>query len=331
MEARLPVLGIHRSQDRFRRRADDRRDGVPDPRPALRGRLIGITRDPAAADDLHLRVTAARRQRSTRGARPCDTGVWLLPGQTGTLRSAALAATPWRPRECPGCWTGVRGLARRRGPRRTASATRSSPDALATLDGDDRRIVVLAAQGYRAEKMAPNNWLLAALRPALRLCGARGRLRSPARPGRRDRVTLRTQAGPSEDRDAGDDGAGRGRRSRQGVHGRNSKALGRLVDAYARAATGESWAVVVAGEARWARPGSSTPSATSVAADGGRVVTGGCLPLGPGGLPYGPFVEALRSPVPRHRPGALRHAPAEGGPRPCPRSGRPADAERPQR
>ena len=50
-------------------------------------------------------------------------------------------------------------------------------DALATLAGDDRRIVVLAAQGYRPEEIAPLIGCSGAA-TRTRLCRARGRLRS---------------------------------------------------------------------------------------------------------------------------------------------------------
>lgn len=71
--------------------------------------------------------------------------------------------------------------------------------------------------------------------------------------------------------------------------------LERLAEAYARATTGESRMVVVAGEAGIGKTRLVEAFTTRVAAAGGRVLTGGCLPLGAGGLPYGPFVEAFRA------------------------------------
>ena len=50
-------------------------------------------------------------------------------------------------------------------------------DALATLARDDRRIVLLAAQGYRPEEIAPLIGCTGAA-TRTRLCRARGRLRS---------------------------------------------------------------------------------------------------------------------------------------------------------
>ena len=117
--------------------------------------------------------------------------------------------------------------------------------------------------------------------------------------------------------------AGRGRRSRPGVH-RASGELERLAGAYERAAAGEARTVVIAGEAGIGKTrlvdafaaGSPRPAAGCMA--------GGCLPLGAGGLPYGPLVEALRSLCPRRRPGR-----AAGPARSEPGRARPADARDP--
>ena len=54
-----------------------------------------------------------------------------------------------------------------------------------------------------------------------------------------------------------------------------------------------------------ARRAWSTHSRTSLAGSGVRVLIGGCLPLGTGGLPYGPFVEAFRALFRDVDPGAL--------------------------
>jgi predicted ATPase len=70
--------------------------------------------------------------------------------------------------------------------------------------------------------------------------------------------------------------------------------LGRLADAYARVVAGDARSVVVAGEAGIGKTRLVEGFAARVTATGGRVLIGGCLPLGAGGLPYGPFVEALR-------------------------------------
>ncbi|HEX6868579.1 MAG TPA: AAA family ATPase [Candidatus Limnocylindrales bacterium] len=69
---------------------------------------------------------------------------------------------------------------------------------------------------------------------------------------------------------------------------------GLLAAAYARAVAGEARTIVLAGEAGIGKTRLVDAFAATVRADGGRVLIGGCLPLGSGGLPYGPFVEALR-------------------------------------
>ena len=81
--------------------------------------------------------------------------------------------------------------------------------------------------------------------------------------------------------------------------------LGRLARAYARAVGGESRIVVVAGEAGIGKSSLVTTFADGVAGSGVRVLSGGCLPLGTGGLPYGPFVEAFRALFRDVDPGAL--------------------------
>ncbi|MFL5641027.1 MAG: helix-turn-helix transcriptional regulator [Chloroflexota bacterium] len=81
--------------------------------------------------------------------------------------------------------------------------------------------------------------------------------------------------------------------------------LERLVAAYARAAAGDACTVVLAGEAGIGKTRLVEAFARRISAVGGRVMAGGCLPLGAGGLPYGPFVEALRAVVRDVDPGAL--------------------------
>jgi hypothetical protein len=90
----------------------------------------------------------------------------------------------------------------------------------------------------------------------------------------------------------------------QGFIGREAE-LGRLARAYARATTGESRIVVVAGEAGIGKSRLVATFADRVAGSGVRVLVGGCLPLGTGGLPYGPFVEAFRALFRDVDPGAL--------------------------
>ncbi len=81
--------------------------------------------------------------------------------------------------------------------------------------------------------------------------------------------------------------------------------LDRLHDAYARAVSGVSCTVVVAGEAGIGKTRLIERFGTIVTSAGGRVMVGGCLPLGAGGLPYSPFVEALRVLFRDVDPGAL--------------------------
>lgn len=79
----------------------------------------------------------------------------------------------------------------------------------------------------------------------------------------------------------------------------------RLARAYARASTGESRTVIVAGEAGIGKSRLVDVFVTGVASAGGRVLIGGCLALGSGGLPYAPFVEAFRALFRDVDPGAL--------------------------
>ena len=144
-------------------------------------------------------------------------------------------------------------------------------DALASLAGDDRRIVVLAAQGYRPEEIARMIGCSGAA-TRTRLCRARGRLRSQLALGGHDRVTLPrlelVERGPRRRRRRGayhravvDDARGKA------FIGRAAE-LGRLAEAYARAAAGESRTVVVAGEAGIGKTRLVDAFAATVAADG---------------------------------------------------------------
>ena len=78
-----------------------------------------------------------------------------------------------------------------------------------------------------------------------------------------------------------------------------------LAGAYARAAAGESRMVIVAGEAGIGKTRLIGAFADRIASGGGRVLAGGCLPLGSGGLPYTPFIEAFRNLFREVDPGAL--------------------------
>ena len=81
--------------------------------------------------------------------------------------------------------------------------------------------------------------------------------------------------------------------------------LDRLAVAYARAVAGESRMVIVAGEAGIGKSRLVEAFNGRVATSGGRVLVGGCLALGTGGLPYAPFVEAFRVLFRQVDPGAL--------------------------
>ena len=63
--------------------------------------------------------------------------------------------------------------------------------------------------------------------------------------------------------------------------------------------------MIVAGEAGIGKTRLVGAFADRVGSMGGRVLTGGCLPLGTGGLPYAPFVEAFRDLFRELDPGAL--------------------------
>ena len=81
--------------------------------------------------------------------------------------------------------------------------------------------------------------------------------------------------------------------------------LDRLATAYARATSGVAWTVVVAGEAGIGKSRLVHAFGDRVAEMSGRVLVGGCLPLGTGGLPYAPFVEGFRALLRDVDPGAL--------------------------
>jgi DNA-binding CsgD family transcriptional regulator/tetratricopeptide (TPR) repeat protein len=84
-----------------------------------------------------------------------------------------------------------------------------------------------------------------------------------------------------------------------------SAELDRLAQARSRAVAGESRVVIVAGEAGIGKSRLVEAFVAGVASDGGRVLSGGCLALGTGGLPYAPFVEAFRALLRDVDPGAL--------------------------
>jgi DNA-binding CsgD family transcriptional regulator/tetratricopeptide (TPR) repeat protein len=71
--------------------------------------------------------------------------------------------------------------------------------------------------------------------------------------------------------------------------------LGLLEAARVRAANGEPAVVLVGGEAGVGKTRLVAELAARCAADGVRVLFGGCIPVGEGTLPYAPVVEALRT------------------------------------
>ena len=80
--------------------------------------------------------------------------------------------------------------------------------------------------------------------------------------------------------------------------------LARLEDAYARAAGGQPSCILVAGDAGVGKSRLVAEFIDQVEAAGGETLIGGCLDLGEGGLPYAPFVEALRALARRMDPAA---------------------------
>lgn len=143
--------------------------------PALRGRLIALTRDPAVADDLVGEAFLRLATEIDAGRPPLDPGAWLYRVGRNLVISRArrnVVAT----RAMPGLFDhGVAGSPEEAVLERERD--RTLHDALATLARDDRRIVLLAAQGYRPEEIASLIGCSGAA-TRTRLCRARGRLRS---------------------------------------------------------------------------------------------------------------------------------------------------------
>lgn len=91
--------------------------------------------------------------------------------------------------------------------------------------------------------------------------------------------------------------------------------LDRLNEAFGRASDGRPSLVLVAGDAGVGKSRLLAEFSAHVEASGGRTLSGGCLDLGEGSLPYAPFVEALRSLArelsPEARAAAFGTVPAE--------------------
>src|SRR3990172_10686387 len=81
--------------------------------------------------------------------------------------------------------------------------------------------------------------------------------------------------------------------------------LERIDAALARARDGDPAVVLVAGEAGVGKTRFVHEVATRATASGARVLEGGCVQVGTDGLPFGPFIEALRELPHTESPAAL--------------------------
>ena len=141
----------------------------------LRGRLLGLTRDPAIADDLTSEAFLRLATEIRAGREPDDPPAWLYRVGTNLVVSRARHASVAN-RALP-------GLVDRRTVRSPEDEVLDRErdgllhDALASLAGGDREIVVLAAHGYRPEEIAGIIGKSGAA-TRTRLCRARGRLRA---------------------------------------------------------------------------------------------------------------------------------------------------------
>ena len=143
--------------------------------PALRGRLLGLTRDPALADDLTSEAFLRLATEIGAGRAPLDAGAWLYRVGSNLMISRARRASV-ATRAMPGLIE--RGVA----PSPEDEVVRHERDetlraVLATLGDDDRNIIVLAAQGYRSGEIARLTGRSDAA-TRTRLCRARGLLRT---------------------------------------------------------------------------------------------------------------------------------------------------------
>ena len=144
--------------------------------PALRGRLLALTRDPALADDLASEAFLRLAMEIGAGRAPLDAAAWLYRVGSNVMMSRARRVSV-ATRAMPGL------LERDVAPSPEDEVVRNERDemvrdVLATLGGDDRQIVVvLAAQGYCSAEIAR---ITGRSGPATRtrLCRARGRLRT---------------------------------------------------------------------------------------------------------------------------------------------------------
>jgi RNA polymerase sigma-70 factor, ECF subfamily len=142
---------------------------------ALRGRLLGLVREPAVADDLTSEAFLRLAAEMHAGRVPDNVRAWLYRVGSNLVVSRA-RRTNVATRAMPGLLE--RGVAA--SPEDEVIAHERDDllrDALATLAEPDRRVVVLAAQGYRADEIAG---IIGCSGEAIRtrLCRARGRLRT---------------------------------------------------------------------------------------------------------------------------------------------------------
>jgi RNA polymerase sigma-70 factor (ECF subfamily) len=141
---------------------------------ALRGRLLSLVRDPAVADDLASEAFLRLASELAAGRAPDEPRAWLYRVGANLVVSRA-RRTNVATRAMPGLLE--RDVAA--SPEDEAIAHERDDllrDAVATLGGRDRQVVVLAAQGYRTTEIAG---IIGCTGEATRtrLCRARGRLR----------------------------------------------------------------------------------------------------------------------------------------------------------
>ena len=142
---------------------------------ALRGRLLALVRDPAVADDLTSESFVRLASELQAGRTPDNVRAWLYRVGSNLVVSRA-RRTNVAIRAMPGL------LERDVAASPEDEVIEHERDdllraALATLAEPDRRVVVLAAQGYRSDEIAG---IVGCSGEAIRtrLCRARGRLRS---------------------------------------------------------------------------------------------------------------------------------------------------------
>jgi RNA polymerase sigma factor (sigma-70 family) len=141
---------------------------------ALRGRLLSLVRDPAVAEDLASEAFLRLASELAAGRAPDEPRAWLYRVGANLVVSRA-RRTNVATRAMPGLLE--RDVAA--SPEDEVIAHERDDllrDAVATLGGRDRQVVVLAAQGYRTTEIAG---IIGCTGEATRtrLCRARGRLR----------------------------------------------------------------------------------------------------------------------------------------------------------